>query len=194
MMASCAIPGCGQGIRARGWCNTHYRRWQRHGDPGADIPVAPKSSDGSSYLCVRRRLQRERGSATATSCAECGVPAAFWSYAGGDPDERIDPARGVRFSLDLSRYRPRCRACHRRVAPRRGGPRVDGERVVRLYRAGASSTGIASLLGVTPSAVLAVLHAAGEPLRAPGRPRRAPGPQHRIPTRHDHPNPHFQRT
>jgi hypothetical protein len=111
----------------------------------------------------------------------------FWSYAGGDPDEHRDPARGVRFSLDLSRYRARCRSCHRRLAPRRGGPSIDRERVLRLYRAGASSTGIASLLGVTPSAVLAVLHAAGEPLRAPGRQRRTPIRYHRS-------DPHFQKT
>lgn len=179
MTATCDVGGCGQPVRSRGWCNTHYRRWQRRGDPGADQPVTPKSTDGCSYVCVRRRLHRERGPATAMSCADCSEPAVFWSYVGGDPDERIDLVREVRFSLDLSRYRARCRSCHRRLAPRRRGPQVDRERVVRLYRAGASSTGIASLLGLTPSAVLAVLHIAGEPIRAPGRRRRTPTHQYR---------------
>lgn len=31
----CSIDGCGTGgYLTRGWCGTHYRRWQRHGDPG----------------------------------------------------------------------------------------------------------------------------------------------------------------
>lgn len=33
-MASCSIDGCGKrAINSRGWCNAHYHRWQRHGDP-----------------------------------------------------------------------------------------------------------------------------------------------------------------
>lgn len=30
----CSIPGCGGAIlNVRGWCNRHYLRWRRHGDP-----------------------------------------------------------------------------------------------------------------------------------------------------------------
>ena len=29
----CNIPGCGQPVRSRGWCNKHYTRWRKHGDP-----------------------------------------------------------------------------------------------------------------------------------------------------------------
>lgn len=29
----CAVPDCTDDVRARGWCNTHYRRWLRTGDP-----------------------------------------------------------------------------------------------------------------------------------------------------------------
>ena len=32
-MATCLIPGCGRTVIARGWCNRHYLRWKRHGDP-----------------------------------------------------------------------------------------------------------------------------------------------------------------
>ena len=30
---TCAIPGCTQLVNGRGWCNTHYGRWRRSGDP-----------------------------------------------------------------------------------------------------------------------------------------------------------------
>lgn len=30
---ACAIDGCTRPHFARGWCNTHYYRWRRHGDP-----------------------------------------------------------------------------------------------------------------------------------------------------------------
>lgn len=32
-MMLCSIEGCRNKHFARGWCNTHYYRWRRHGDP-----------------------------------------------------------------------------------------------------------------------------------------------------------------
>lgn len=29
----CSVHGCGTPSRRRGWCNKHYKRWQRWGDP-----------------------------------------------------------------------------------------------------------------------------------------------------------------
>jgi hypothetical protein len=31
----CKIDGCGKRPIGRGWCEAHYRRWRRHGDPEA---------------------------------------------------------------------------------------------------------------------------------------------------------------
>lgn len=33
-MLTCTISGCTRDRLARGWCELHYRRWRRHGDPG----------------------------------------------------------------------------------------------------------------------------------------------------------------
>ena len=30
----CSVDGCEKRARARGLCWAHYKRWQRHGDPG----------------------------------------------------------------------------------------------------------------------------------------------------------------
>lgn len=31
--STCSIPDCGRPRMARGWCQLHYLRWHRHGDP-----------------------------------------------------------------------------------------------------------------------------------------------------------------
>ena len=78
----------------------------------------------------------ERGPASGRRCAGCAAPAACWSYDGTDPDERTDPARGYRYSLDLDRYQPRCRSCHRRADPRpRRAPHTGPRRRHRAGRA-----------------------------------------------------------
>lgn len=33
MCKLCSVNGCFSKVKARGWCQKHYRRWQRHGDP-----------------------------------------------------------------------------------------------------------------------------------------------------------------
>lgn len=33
MTVSCAVAGCAKPSRTRGWCEKHYSRWKRHGDP-----------------------------------------------------------------------------------------------------------------------------------------------------------------
>lgn len=36
---NCSVSSCPKAAEKRGWCNAHYRRWQRTGDVGADKPL-----------------------------------------------------------------------------------------------------------------------------------------------------------
>ncbi len=38
----CSVEGCGKEHRARGYCDLHYQRWNRHGDPVAGGPAQPR--------------------------------------------------------------------------------------------------------------------------------------------------------
>ena len=174
MTASCDVPSCDRSPFCRGYCRAHYARLLRHGDVRADIPVETKTTGGIGYWACHERVKAERGLASAYPCADCGAPARDWSYDGTDPAERVDRGRGYRYSLDVNRYRPRCRSCHRRATVAQGRPRgrsapvVDIERAVALYRGGVRTTGIARVLGTSRVAVYTALRNHGEPMRPRG--------------------------
>lgn len=42
--AVCSIPGCSKPAKARGWCDAHWARWKRNGQPTAGLP--PQASPG----------------------------------------------------------------------------------------------------------------------------------------------------
>lgn len=43
---TCSIEGCERPAKARTWCNTHYERWRRHGDPLMILPFNPRIVHG----------------------------------------------------------------------------------------------------------------------------------------------------
>lgn len=111
---TCAVGGCDTAAVSRGWCSRHYQHARHHdGDPG---PAARHRASGDevSYAAVHARIKRSLGPAAAFDCVDCGDPARDWSYIGGDPDERVGEHGGYRltYSLNPSRYAPRCRRCH----------------------------------------------------------------------------------
>lgn len=174
----CSLPGCSTSHKARGYCSAHYARWRRgtlaHGRHGAKDPIG--------YRTAHRRVCAARGPADAHRCDGCDGTAALWCYGGGDPAELVD-GRGRRYSLDPDRYLPRCRCCQQRSIAdagalnpvRRRPPALDVDRAAGLYAAGASSRGIAELMGVSRNTVLRALRARGVAIRppvAPQQPRR----------------------
>jgi hypothetical protein len=70
--------------------------------------------DEVNYPGIHERLKALRGSATAYVCEHCDSDARDWAYDHTDPDQKFDPDNGP-FSLDLTKYMPLCKSCHRRV-------------------------------------------------------------------------------
>lgn len=48
--ARCAVTGCARPVKARGWCDTHYTRWRRTGDPGPAL-IRARGTD-RAYVCT----------------------------------------------------------------------------------------------------------------------------------------------
>ncbi len=62
----CAVENCSAQATRRGWCQPHYRRWQRHGDPEGGRLHAKHDMSLEERLLLRRQI-------TASGC---------WEYTG----------------------------------------------------------------------------------------------------------------
>jgi hypothetical protein len=56
---TCSIEDCGVAVYARGWCNRHYQRWRRHGDPSVDRTPARTLGDCSVDECGSPAVARD---------------------------------------------------------------------------------------------------------------------------------------
>ena len=54
----CSIDGCVRPSFSRGWCQSHYYRWLRKGDPGIDTPLQEHRPHGSGNLTKHGYIQR----------------------------------------------------------------------------------------------------------------------------------------
>jgi hypothetical protein len=50
---TCSVDGCDERHRSRGWCNRHYQRWLKYGDPDAPRKNAPQPSVCNVDGCER---------------------------------------------------------------------------------------------------------------------------------------------
>jgi hypothetical protein len=68
----CAVEGCGKPARTRGWCFTHYNRWWRHGDVGADrVPGAPVVTCCDCGIVWERPPRASQGGLPPKRCPAC---------------------------------------------------------------------------------------------------------------------------
>lgn len=145
-MRDCTVEGCHRKYLARGWCKLHYDRWRRTGSTELRKPT---------YGGFHLRLSRN-DSASNHRCVDCGQVAHEWSYHGNDPFEEQESS-GLRYSLDVSYYSPRCRRCHRQHDLRLRGGGTIPDSVINQIRlglaAGESQDSIARRLGCSQSYV-----------------------------------------
>jgi hypothetical protein len=114
----CTIETCDEKAHAHGFCAAHLYRHKKYGDPLAEGPgrgVGRKRMAQPSYAGIHKRIFYDKGKATGYACVDCGERAQEWSYDGGCPNELyvVLIKRPVAYSVDQSRYSPRCLKCHR---------------------------------------------------------------------------------
>lgn len=126
----CSVTDCTRPSHARTFCVVHYARWRRTGDPVGLLPSGrPLVGEVPGYAAAHRRITRSMGPASAYTCVDCDGPALEWAYNGGDPDELVAGALsgeppGLRYSLHMEFYSPRCVPCHRAMDGSTRRPRV----------------------------------------------------------------------
>lgn len=86
---ACGIPDCSRTLYARGWCQAHYARWLRYGDP---LGLAPTKPVRQVQQCVAdgcKKLERVRGL--------CTTHYSRWLRYGSLEAQRTPPGEGLRF-------------------------------------------------------------------------------------------------
>jgi HNH endonuclease len=79
----CAVEGCGQTARARGFCAGHYQRFQRFGDPRADVPLRRRGASVARKP-GERKCSIDGCDAKSSSRGWCNTHYARW-WKHGDP-------------------------------------------------------------------------------------------------------------
>lgn len=74
-MKTCSVPGCDGKLRGHGYCEKHYTRWRRHGDPLGGS--APHSKAGEPMKFLKEAAQ--------SNTDDCII----WPYAGNSRYGRI---------------------------------------------------------------------------------------------------------
>lgn len=87
--ASCAVEDCDSPSTKRGWCNAHYIRWRRHGDP-----VGGGLSHGALPTWLREAVARDTD-----ACIEWPYSTRSDGYGALRHEGRIRPAHQVALIL-----------------------------------------------------------------------------------------------
>jgi hypothetical protein len=133
---TCSIEGCESDFYAKGWCNKHWTRWRKHGDPLDAVPVghrrtAKKLSMSEADLAWLAGLLEGEGSFYASgSRAKNGVmyryPQIKVSMTDRDVIERVAQMFGIKVSVN-SREK-------RREAKQIYSAQINGSRAMELMQ------------------------------------------------------------
>ena len=138
-MKTCSIDGCENGVLARGWCNRHYKRWQKFGDPLGSAPPPEKktcSIDGCEkpheargWCNMHYQRWQKHGDPLATLAYRDDPEAAFLARTEpivGDPGCIIWTGGTVSGGYGSHRVDGRMVLAHRYAWEREHGPIPDG--------------------------------------------------------------------
>jgi hypothetical protein len=105
---------------AQGFCDLHYRRFQRHGDPLFVTERKDWNHHGyfvevPTYASMHQRIYRKRGKASTYTCINCGTTAAEWACIRNKTVEGTHCGIKVRWSINVDDYDPMCSRCHARL-------------------------------------------------------------------------------
>lgn len=122
----CSIDGCNTDAIARGWCNVHYTRWRKHGDPLYTAPVEVVDLPDGTRVCTgcseRKPIEdyykhpTEHGGRQ-RRCKECTKRAVMDRYA-----QDIDASRATyraRYRANIDHVREQDRQRYERDKPKR---------------------------------------------------------------------------
>ena len=123
----CSIEGCTRKRKyvKTGWCQTHYHRYWRTGDPmtvkmergASGDRTRSWQGDAITYRTAHTRVTQRRGKACSYTCM-CGKQARHWSYDHTDPNhqKQVFMWKGKPitcfYSTDVMKYQALCRGCH----------------------------------------------------------------------------------
>lgn len=112
-MKTCEVEGCDRPYYAKGLCDMHRKRLERHGN--INTVLRPDKLPTLSYSGLHQRLVKIRGRAKDKICVDCGCPANEWSYNHTAEDELWGRVRhfSIPYSLNIFDYEPRCYYHHR---------------------------------------------------------------------------------
>lgn len=125
-LGECSIESCSRTAKypSTGWCQTHYHRWWRTGDPlgvkqergASGTDNVNWKGDDVKYRQMHNRIKNSKGDAAQHDCVTCGKPANNWAYDHTDPDEKTHRQpnwrNAISFSTDIDHYQPMCHSCH----------------------------------------------------------------------------------
>lgn len=118
----CRIKGCERplGKRRSNWCEVHYMRNRRTGDPETNYNAPGPThfsfiGDRAGYRVAHTRIASARGVARSYPCVDCAQTAAHWAFEWRRVPRSewrfADSTARSPFSHDASHYGPRCIGC-----------------------------------------------------------------------------------
>lgn len=141
--ATCSVNDCGRTAIKRGWCNGHYKRWWRHGDPLAGRREHPTTcaiddceelARSRDWCNVHYQRWRQYGDPTATAWRSRTIAERLDALT-----EKCDPCwfwRGAKSRMGYGRFRlgNRTVQAHRVAYENAVGPIPPGLEIDHLCR------------------------------------------------------------